>query len=176
MLDRKLRASFCPPPVPLVMYRLTRIALLFITALVVFLAGCSKKDRVVAVADDDPDMIAAVAEARAALPQFWRLFARPRGTTDFSLKVKITDQQGTEHFWLTEIERTGGRVFGTINNDPEIVRSVQRGERIPVSEADISDWLYMRNGKIIGNYTLGVMVKKMPVKAADNDKQRLAKP
>jgi len=32
------------------------------------------------------------------------------------------------------------------------VKTVKGGERIPIKEPDIVDWLYMKDGKMIGNY------------------------
>jgi uncharacterized protein YegJ (DUF2314 family) len=139
--------------------------------------ACSKRDKIVNVEEDDPEMVAAMAEARSTLPQFWEHFDQPqRGESDFSLKVKITDEKGTEHFWATEIERHDGKTMGTINNDPNIVASVKLGDRIEIPEADISDWLYLRDGKMVGNRTLVPLLKTMPAKEAEAYKQMMAEP
>ena len=141
------------------------------------LTACSKRDKVVNVESDDPEMVAAIVKAREALPQFWQFFdKRERGESDFSLKVKITDKRGTEHFWATDIERRGGKTMGTINNDPNIVASVKLGDRIEIPEADISDWLYMRDGKMVGNETLRPLLKKMPAAEAEKLKKMMANP
>jgi len=152
-----------------------------VTALVailsLLLAACSKRDKVVNVEDDDPEMVAAIAKARSTLPQFWQVFDKPeRGESKFSLKVKITDKKGTEHFWASEIERRDGKTMGTINNDPNIVASVKLGDRIEIPEADISDWLYMRDGKMVGNRTLVPLLKTMPAKEAEAYKKMMAEP
>ena len=140
---------------------------LLATLLILFMA-CSKTDKVIVVADDDPEMLAAIAKARDTLPQFWKVFDKPEhGENGFALKVKITDKRGTEHFWAVDIERGDGKVMGTINNDPDIVASVKLGDRIPIPEADISDWLYMREDKMVGNETLRPLLKKMPAKEAE---------
>ncbi len=71
-------------------------------------------------------MNAAIAKARASLPQFWEVFGNAgHGEKDFSLKVKITDKHGSEHFWLTDIERKDGQLHGIVNNDPDIVKDVK---------------------------------------------------
>jgi uncharacterized protein YegJ (DUF2314 family) len=75
---------------------------------------------------------------------------RERGESDFALKVKITNKKGTEHFGATDIERRDGKTMGTINSDPNIVASVTLGDRLEIPEADISDSLYMRDGKMVG--------------------------
>src|SRR5262249_14213551 len=133
-----------------------------IIAASLLLTVCSSSDKVINVAGDDPGMSAALAKARGPPPPFWHGFQkREHGETDFSLKVRITDDKGTEHFWLIDLARQDGKVTGTINNDPNVVARVKLGDRIEVPETDISDWLYMRNGKMVGNETLKPLLKKM---------------
>jgi uncharacterized protein YegJ (DUF2314 family) len=147
------------------------------TILFALLPACSKRDKVINIADDDPEMLAAIAKARDTLPQFWTVFdKRERGESGFSLKVKITDKRGTEHFWATDIERREGKIMGTINNDPNIVATVKFGDRIQIPDADISDWLYMREGKMVGNETLKPLLKTMPPREAKRLKSIMANP
>lgn len=139
--------------------------------------GCSWKDKTISVDDDDVEMNAAIATARATLPEFWVMFERKSPTDSaFALKVKIQDERGTEHFWLTSIERRNGRIFGTIDNNPNIVRSVKLGDRIPIPEADISDWLYQRGDKMVGNFTLRALFKQMPAEEVKRFKAIMADP
>lgn len=141
------------------------------------LAGCSKPDKIITVEDNDPEMLAAIATARGALPQFWDVFEkRPRKESDFSLKVKITDNKKTEFFWLTDIERKDGQTRGTIDNEPELVKNVKAGQRITIPEPDIADWFYMRDGKMVGNYTLRVLFKQMPPEEVAKYQKIMAEP
>ena len=142
-------------------------------------AGCSKEsdDKGINAASDDAEMNAAIAKARETLPQFWQIFEHPdHGESDFGLKVKITDKHGTEHFWTSDIEHRNGKIMGTINNDPEVVKSVKLGDRIEIPEADISDWLYMRDGKMVGNRTLRPLFKSMPADEVERLKKMMADP
>ena len=66
--------------------------------------------------------------------------------------------------------------MGTINNDPNIVASVKLGDRIEIPEADISDWLYMRGGKMVGNRTLVPLLKTMPAKEAEAYRKMMTEP
>jgi uncharacterized protein YegJ (DUF2314 family) len=155
----------------------SRISFIFVGLALTLCAACSKRDKVINVAGDDPEMKAAIAKARDTLPQFWQAFNnRTRGETDFSLKVRITDNGGVEHFWLSHLEKRDAQLYGVINNDAEIVRNVKLGERLPIPEADISDWLYMREGKMVGNYTLRVLFKSMPAAEVRRYKEMLADP
>lgn len=122
-------------------------------------------------------MNAAIAKARDSLTNFWQAYEkRNHGESDFSLKVKILDKEKVEHFWVGDIERKDGKIFGTINNDPDTVQNVKLGDRLAVNEADISDWLYLQNGKMVGNYTLRVLFKQMPKEEVEKYEQMLADP
>ena len=108
-------------------------------------------------------------------PQFWHVFdRREHGESDFSLKVRIRDKDATEHFWLVDVERRNVRTFGTIDNDPETVNNVKAGDRVEIPEADITDWTYMRDGKIVGNFTIRPLLKSMPPEQAEKVRKALA--
>jgi len=162
--------------------RIQSILLLLAGALVAgILVSCSDSsssaDRTIRVEEDDAEMKAAINKARESLPRFWQSFEHPQpGETNFALKVKITDPHGTEHFWASNLERKNGKIMGTIDNDPNIVRRVKFGDRITIPEEDISDWTYIRDDKIVGNYTLRVLFKHMSPREAAKYKRMLADP
>lgn len=136
---------------------------LLVAALVVGATAISAvEDRVSQVDAADARMNDAIADARKSLPHFWARLEKPEpGDSDFNLKVRIEDKNGVEHFWCADIHREGGRLSGVINNDPAKVESVSVGQRVVFKEDQISDWLYMRDGKMIGNYTLRPLMRDM---------------
>lgn len=156
-------------------------AVLILVCLVGGPVSCSREssnqDKTVSVKPDDPDMTAAIASARASLPGFWKIFDHPEhGESDFCLKVKIEDKGEVEYFWLANIERQGGKIYGVISNEPEFVKSVKAGQRLEVNEADISDWMYTRDARLHGNYTLRALFKAMPKTEVDKYRALLADP
>lgn len=153
----------------------TVVCLLLLSILA--LTGCSKADKTISVADDDPEMLAAIAKARETLPKFWTEFDHPQPKEEnFCLKVKIRDGKETEHFWVDKIEKKDGKISGSIANDPDLVHNVKMGQRVEIPDADISDWFYMRDGKLAGNYTLRVLFKQMPAAEVAKYKAILADP
>lgn len=125
-------------------------------------------DHVVAVAADDPDMAAAIAQARASLDDFLALSRTPPpGTDTFKLKVKITDGNATEHFWVIPFQRTETGFAGILANEPQSVHNVVIGQYIKFNRDDISDWGYTRNGHQVGSFTVCVMFKTMSKEEAD---------
>lgn len=124
-------------------------------------ARAENPDHIVTVDANDAEMNAAMTRARATIePVLQKL---EEGSVDtFSVKVGIQDGGQVEYFWLNNIDFQDGIFTGTIDNAPERVHNVKLGQKITVKKGDIADWLYRKNGKMYGNYTLRVLLKKMP--------------
>lgn len=140
---------------------------LAVLAFALFAVPAFAEDQVIDFARDDTEMNAAIDKARAALPQFWERFADPAANEgDFSLKLGISDDVGTEHFWCGEIEGSAKSATCVIANEPVNVHTVAYGERVKVDPDIISDWLYYRDGKMVGAETLRVMLPHLEKKEA----------
>jgi len=159
------------------MNRSSRLALIAVALLGPILTSCSESDPIIGVQGDDPEMVAAIAKARETLPHFWQVYGQPqRGEQDFAIKVRIEDENGIEHFWANEIERQNGAITAVISNDPDTVKSVKLGDRIQVPEADITDWTYTREGKMVGNFTLRALFKEMSAEEVESYKKIMVDP
>jgi uncharacterized protein YegJ (DUF2314 family) len=130
------------------------------------------------VPNEDQEMNEAKAQARATLAHFWQKFADPGpGESGFSIKVALPyGSNNTEHIWTKDIERKDGKISAVINNVPRDVKTVRFGQRIEVADAQISDWMYMRAGKMVGNYTMRPLLKRMPPQDAARYRAMLADP
>jgi uncharacterized protein YegJ (DUF2314 family) len=99
----------------------------------------------------------------------------PSGTYRYAVKLGIIDQGSgyaitrdvgldkVEFFWMIDITKTPAGYVGTLSNTPELVAHVATGQRIPFTRADIFDWLYIDNGKRVGNYTACPVLEAGPV-------------
>jgi uncharacterized protein YegJ (DUF2314 family) len=145
-----------------------RVAVAIALAGLVAAVPAAGKENVVGVPEGDVEMTAAIAKARASLPLFWETLAHPgRGEEDFALKVAISDKGETEFFWVVDVEKKDGHIVGTIGNPPDTVTNVRFGQRYEFPEEDVSDWMFMRHGKIVGNETMRPLLKRMtPAEAA----------
>ncbi|UVK51129.1 DUF2314 domain-containing protein [Mesorhizobium sp. AR02] len=129
-------------------------------------------DKVVGVAADDPDMAAAIAQARASLNEFLTLSdAPPAGTSDFKLKVEVRDGDATEHFWIIPFHKTATGFAGTLANEPQAVHNVVAGQELEFTRNDISDWGYTKNGRQVGSFTVCVLFKTMAKEDVDYYRQ-----
>jgi uncharacterized protein YegJ (DUF2314 family) len=137
------------------------LILLAIGVSLALVTGCAAKRDKGYFEDSDPEMVAAIAKARRTLPHFWQAYEkRDHGVSDFSLKIRITESNRIEHFWLKDIARIDGKVTGAIEHEPKIVSNVKLGQRLEIADEEIQDWYYMRDGKMVGNQTARPMMKK----------------
>jgi len=151
--------------------------LLYLLCLTVCL-GCGDTvyhEHAIVVPKDDPAMQAAIAEAKRTLPEFWAVVDKtPEGVSGLAVKIEVTDQGKTEYFWLSPLAHEEGKLMGTVNNHPNAVQSVELGKRIEVPRDKICDWLYVREGKIHGNFTIRPLLARMPREEAEKIRKRLA--
>lgn len=124
---------------------------------------------------DEKEMEAATARARREVDSFVSDLEAKKGS-DFSVKAPIKDGGETEHFWLTDVAYRDGKFTGKIGNDPGLVSNVKLGQDWTIDKAEISDWMFMRDGKMHGNYTLRPLLKTMPDEEAEKLKAMLADP
>jgi uncharacterized protein YegJ (DUF2314 family) len=149
---------------------------LLFALVIVCLGGCNKKpDTLITSGYDEKEMDAAIARARGEVDRFIAELERPTGE-NHAVKAPIQDAGQTEHFWLTEVRYQNGQFEGTINNEPGIVKNVKLGQKWTIKKADISDWMFMRGGKMHGNYTMRPLLKAMPPDDAAKFRAMLAEP
>jgi uncharacterized protein YegJ (DUF2314 family) len=132
----------------------------------------------ITVPNHDPDMDEAKAKARNTLAHFWEKFADPGADEHgFALKVAIPfGENNSEHIWTKDMVRKDGKISVVIDNTPRDVKTVRAGQRIEVADNQISDWMYVRNGKIVGNYTMRPLLKRMPAQDAARYRAMLLDP
>lgn len=121
----------------------------------------------------DDAMNAAIADARAHLSYFWeRMARRARGEDDFTIKVgfAVNNRDGTtrEHIWVDNIRPEGGGYLAELANEPNWMEGKRLGDKVTFTEDMISDWGFARRDKMIGFYTIRVMLPELdPIEAAE---------
>lgn len=136
------------------------------------------EDRVISVADTDAEMNAAIARARATLPVFWASYEAPkRMEAEHSLKVRFQTAGNDEHIWMSNVTKLpSGGYAARFADTPHNMPGKRFGDLAEFRDADISDWLFMRNGKIVGGETIKPLLKFMPKADADVLRARMEQP
>jgi uncharacterized protein YegJ (DUF2314 family) len=149
--------------------RIVKTTLLFaiIASVSLFLTSCTKSassndDPTVSVSADDPQMNAAIDQARKSVQQFiMALQSSKILESNFSVKKRFDQGEEVEHIWLTDITFDGQNFHGKVGNDPEEVKNIKLGDDAVVDKNEISDWMYIENGKLVGGYTIRVLYSRM---------------
>ena len=146
---------------------------LIVCLFVVAVAGCgeaenqpgtvvgSPDDPVVLVADDDPEMAAAVQKARDTVDDFITALESGSATaSDFAVKKEFKQGESSEFMWLSELSYGDGVFSGTLNNDPGIVTNVKIGETFTVARGEIQDWIYFEGEEMKGGYSVRILMER----------------
>lgn len=149
-----------------------------ICCLVASTNGSAQDTRIVDVPTGNAEMREATAKARDTLAVFWQKFESPGPNEDgFALKVAFpTGGTSNEHIWVGDLKREPGSITGIILNVPSHPKVPRQGQRVSIDETRISDWMYRRAGKIVGNYTMLPLLKRMPPQDAARYRTMLAEP
>ncbi|MEO6843059.1 MAG: DUF2314 domain-containing protein [Bradyrhizobium sp.] len=131
---------------------------------------------IVKVTSADADMNAAIARARDTLPTFWASYDAPKPSeTGHGLKVRFAvGPDRFEHIWISDVEKLpDGNFSGRCANQPSDLPGKNEGDQVEFKQADITDWLFIRNEKIVGGETIKLLLKSMPNEEADAMRARM---
>ena len=124
------------------------------------------------VSDNDKQMDRAVESAQRSLGFFMAaLKAKKDGDTVFEIEKAFTDGDKVEHLWIRRVSYDGKNFHGQIDNQPNEVKNVHDGERVTVAPAEVTDWMFLKDGKLIGGYSTRVFYSRLsPEDKAEFDK------
>jgi len=154
------------------------MVLLFLCAVLLF--SCEKPADLPEVtimrADQGDAEIERIAEdARNTLPVFFRYLNRVGAGEDCYVKYPFIadDDSGInrEQIWLTGIHFRNGRYFGVLASVPRHLSGMKKGDTVIFDIGAITDWMYVRGGKIIGGESIKYLLEKIPENQR-NDKER----
>jgi uncharacterized protein YegJ (DUF2314 family) len=139
---------------------------------------------VINVPTGSAEVSAANAKARATLPTFWASYeASKPSETGHSLKVRFSNKTNDGgHIRMAEVkELADGRYSGRLATEPRYLAGKRVGDLVEFKEADSFDWMFMRDGKIVGGETTSGCCsnpcrRRMPTPSARAWKRREADP
>ncbi|MEW4451811.1 DUF2314 domain-containing protein [Bremerella sp. JC817] len=142
---------------------------------VLAVAGCGSQSDSAYTEYDEAEMQAAIAQAKSSVNQFIDTLHSGNGE-NFSVKVAIQDGDEVEHMWLSNVKYADGKFTGTIDNAPDMISNVQMGQQWTVPKNEISDWMFIRDRKMHGNFTIRPLLKTFPEDEAAQFRAILAEP
>ena len=115
----------------------------------------------------DEEILRIAEDAQRTLPIFFRHLTRPDPKEDrFCVKYpfKADDQSGIimEQIWLTGIHFKDGEYYGVLSVTPLYLNSMKKGDTVAFNADAITDWMYVRNEKIVGGHSIKYLLEKIP--------------
>ena len=109
--------------------------------------------------DDNPELDRAMVKGRETYLELVDALAKPEaGESGHALKKAFAAPEGgKEYMWINELTWDGERFHGVINNEPVDTEEVKLGDKVTVTPAEVADWMYVKDGSIVGGYTVRVL-------------------
>jgi uncharacterized protein YegJ (DUF2314 family) len=155
--------------------QMRRIPVLWLISLVTCGCGGSEPSTLFEGDYAEEEMSAAILRAQSEVEIFIQDLSSQAGT-GHAVKVPIREGSEVEHFWLTDVQYSDGVFQGQIGNEPGVVGNVKFGQAWRAEKGEISDWMFFRDGKMHGNYTVRPLLKSMSPHEANQLRSMFAVP
>lgn len=119
---------------------------------------------------ENPQMIAAYEQAQAKFKYCWRELSwesrRIVPALDFAYaKIAFSQEQSgdnkIEHMWVGDLYFDGDTIYGELLNEPNELTNIEQGDRVMVPLEQLSDWLFLCQGKPYGGFSIQAMRANM---------------
>ena len=130
----------------------------------------------------DGEILRIAENARGTVNIFFRHLNAPgAGEGNFSVKYAFqVDGDGSgyaeaavsaEQVWIANITFRDGRYYGTVVSTPVYLSGIARGDRVNFNADLITDWMFTKDGRIIGGHSIRYLLEQIP-EAERTDGQR----
>lgn len=102
----------------------------------------------------DPRLIGAERNARERFGEFVESFELRNPSDTFAVKAAFRDDFGLEYLWVRVRHLDDDNLHGTLDNEPNALKSVRLGQPVKVARDLVNDWLVVQNGRVLGGFTL----------------------
>lgn len=118
-------------------------------------------ENVAKVKSEDPEMLAAIQEARSSIKMFLDAFTAPTPKRSaFLVKIAFVKGDSVEHLWLADLDLGAAKPTGVIANPP-LRKDLKFKQRVEIDFTYLSDWMYVEDGKLVGGFTTQLFRKRM---------------
>ncbi len=114
------------------------------------------------VEKSDEPINTAIETARQSVDTFIHSLGDPSPSSELhSVKVRLEADDFVEHMWLEPVHYRDGSFTGTLDSKPVHITTMERGDSVTVAKEDISDWMYVDGGMLVGGYTVRVLHSRL---------------
>jgi uncharacterized protein YegJ (DUF2314 family) len=123
----------------------------------------------------DSGMQRAMQQARDTMDSFAEAFrAAEAGTEGFAVRAPLEFEGYREHLWVSVTRVEGATFVGVIENEPVVVPGHSAGEEVRVERARVSDWMYVKDGRLVGGTTIRLTFSRQPKRVREKLASMLA--
>lgn len=130
------------------------------------------------VEGESDELKAAVISAQATFKFFWRelswesrriVKSLDMAAVKMSFAVDGNDPQApsVENMWVSDIAFDGQSISGVLMNEPRWVTSLKASDGVSLPLAALNDWMYVRDGRVYGGFTVDALRGGMSAAARD---------
>ena len=99
-----------------------------------------------------------MSRGRSTLDEFEQRLASPPASQGYiAIKGRFEEDGSVEHIWLDDVAVLPEGYRGKVGNTPVYITRLAPGQEVIVSRADVSDWMAVDDGKLVGGYTIRVL-------------------
>ena len=126
----------------------------------------------------DEEILRIAEEARNTLPGFFRQLGRADSSDgNFCVKYPFRADSGSgvimEQVWLTGIHFKNGGYYGVLAGAPQHLNDMKKGDMVTFYADEISDWMYIRGGKIAGGRSIKYLLEQIPESRRSNEQRNI---
>jgi len=116
----------------------------------------------VQITEENKAMDRAEQTAHQTVDKFVKALSSPKGNQSrFGVKKPFVEGDKVEHIWLKDVSFDGKLFHGKVDNAPVDIKGARLGQEVTVSPKEISDWMYVEDGRLVGGYTICAMCENM---------------
>ena len=153
----------------------------------IFLFSCEKSDllfapqepaAVIQAGQADEHIAQIAKDAQDTLPAFFRHLTRADSQEHhFCIKYPFMADYDSgldrEQVWLTNIRFKNGTYYGTLANSPLHLHGMKKGDTVAFDTDKVTDWMYIRDGNIVGGYSIPCLLETIPADQRSPGEQSL---
>ena len=90
-----------------------------------------------------------------------RIQSPPAEQTYLAVKGIFGEEDQVEHLWVRDLSLQEDQIVGTLDNQPLGLSQWSAGDRVVLGQEQISDWMAIEAGKLVGGWTLRALREQM---------------
>lgn len=98
-------------------------------------------------------------EAQRRWPEFLDAFSHRQSGQLFSVKAMVSDGKLQERVWIRVYNINGEKIAGLIDSRPSRLTELKQGDRVWATSSDITDWMFVKSGSLVGGFTERMMAR-----------------